>query len=87
MMTHDPASPTGPRRYWLRIYDGRYEVLHHRQHLVTLDLDAPGIDGILDQHLQQLTRAALADNEPMDAPRLEVCDVATGAVVIDRAGM
>ncbi|MER7164477.1 hypothetical protein ABT336_00140 [Micromonospora sp. NPDC000207] len=86
-MTHDPTNPAGPRRCRLHIFDGRYEVLHRRQHLVTLDLDSPSIDMTLDLHLQQLTRAALADGEPMDRPRLEVRDAATGQLLVDRPGV
>ncbi|MEU5950529.1 hypothetical protein ABZ793_34010 [Micromonospora sp. NPDC047465] len=72
--------------YRLRIYDGQYEVLHRRNYVVTLDLDGPGLDGTLDRQLQTLTREALAANEPMDSPRLEVCDARTGAVLLDWSG-
>ncbi|EEP73487.1 hypothetical protein MCAG_03814 [Micromonospora sp. ATCC 39149] len=72
--------------YRLRVYDGAYEVLHKRRYVVTLDLEYPGLDGVLSQHLQQLTREALAANEPMDSPRLEVCDPRTGTVLLDWSG-
>ncbi|MFI6228860.1 hypothetical protein ACIBCR_16275 [Micromonospora echinospora] len=78
-MTH----PAPPQRYRLHIFDGAYEVLHDRKYIVTLDLDMPGLDGILDRHLQGLTRAALAANEPMTCPRLEVRDAVTGVKVLD----
>ncbi|MEU4777452.1 hypothetical protein [Micromonospora sp. NPDC023633] len=72
--------------YRLRIYDGQYEVLHKRNYVVTLDLDGPSLDMALVHHLQALTREALAANEPMDSPRLEVCDARTGAVLLDWSG-
>lgn len=78
--------PALPRKYRLHIYDGEYEVLHDRLHLITLDLDGHGVELVLAQQLQALTRAALAANEPMDAPRLVVVDVATGARVRDWTG-
>ncbi|MBM0275079.1 hypothetical protein [Micromonospora tarensis] len=68
------------QQYRLHIYDGTYEVLHGRQHLVFIDLDVPGYESTLDRHLWALTRDALAANEPMDAPRMEVRDPA-GTVV------
>ncbi|WP_320067850.1 hypothetical protein [Micromonospora sp. RTGN7] len=82
-MMHDQ---TGPRRYRLRIYDGAYEVLHHRTHVVDVDLDSPTMGGILDRQLAALTRAALDANEPMPRPRLEVVDPDTNAVVLDWTG-
>lgn len=82
-MTHQKPT-TG--RYRLHIFDGQYEVLADRVHIVNLDLDGPGVDGILDRHLQALTRAAIAVHEPMTAPRLEVRDVDTGARVRDWTG-
>jgi hypothetical protein len=60
--------------YQLRIFDGEYEVLASRTHMIDLDLDMPTIGGTLNRQLHSLTRAATAANEPMDAPRLEVWD-------------
>lgn len=76
----------GTRRYRLKIYDGQYEVLHKRVFTVDLDLGSPSAPGILDRQLVALTRHAEAANEPMDAPRLEVCDWATGKVILDWTG-
>lgn len=73
-------------RYRLHVFDGAYEVLADRTYVLTLDLDAPGVDAILDRHLQALTREALATNEPMTTPRLEVRDAATGVKVRDWTG-
>ncbi|GAB3817583.1 hypothetical protein [Micromonospora zhanjiangensis] len=81
MSAHQPPIP----RYRLHIFDGTYEVLHHRTYVVTLDLNAPGFGSVLDRHLQQLTREAVTANEPMDAPRLEVRDLA-GNKVLDWTG-
>jgi predicted naringenin-chalcone synthase len=80
------ARPAAPRQYRLHVYDGEYEVLHDRQHVITLDMDGHGVDLVLAQQLQALTRAALAANETMDAPRLVVVDVATGERVRDWTG-
>lgn len=63
--------------YRLRVYDGAYEVLSSRTYMIDLDLEGPSIGGILDRQLQALTREALATNEPMDSPRLEVWDGVT----------
>ena len=71
-------------RYRLRVFDGAYEVLATRTYVVTLDLAGPGLDGVLDRQLQSLTREAIAANEPMDAPRLEVWDGTTK--VLDWSG-
>lgn len=76
-----PAKP-----YRLHIYDGTYEVLHKRVYTLVIDLDGPGVDGMLDRQLQALTREARAANEPMDSPRLEVCDARTGTKVLDWTG-
>lgn len=73
-------------RYRLHIFDGTYEVLHKRVYIVTVDLDGPGADAYLTQQLQALTREAIAANEPMDSPRLEVRDAATGVLVRDWTG-
>lgn len=72
--------------YRLHIYDGAYEVLHQRRYIVMLDLDAPGLAGILDRQLQALTHDAIAANEPMASPRLEVCDAVTDTKVLDWTG-
>lgn len=71
--------------YRLHIFDGQYEVLTDRRHVVILDLSIPGYESTLNQQMQALTRQALAANEPMDSPRLEVRDQA-GTVVLDWAG-
>lgn len=73
--------------YRLHIFDGQYEVLANRRHVVILDLSLPGYATILSQQLQALTRDALAANEPMDAPRLEVRDPGTGALVLNWTGV
>ncbi|MEK8108636.1 hypothetical protein NKG94_34370 [Micromonospora sp. M12] len=72
--------------YRLHIYDGDYEVLHKRTYTLNVDLDGPGVDGLLDRQLQALTREARAANEPMDSPRLEVRDARTGAKMLDWTG-
>jgi hypothetical protein len=72
--------------YRLHIFDGQYEVLHDRRYVVVLDLSVPGYAAILGQQLQTLTRAALDANEPMESPRLEVRDPATGVKVLDWSG-
>lgn len=81
-----PRQPPPPRQYRLRIYDGDYEVLANRVHVITLDLAGPGVDAILAERLQALTRTAMAANEPMEHPRLELWDEATGAKVRDWTG-
>jgi hypothetical protein len=73
----------GTRTYRLRIYDGEYEVLHTRRHVIDLDPCSPGRDITLTTHLAALTRAARAAGEPMDAPRLEVWDEETSTRVLD----
>lgn len=77
---------TGPRRYRLHIFDGQYEVLHRRTYQIELDLDGPGVGPMLDRQLMALTAAARSANEPMDEPRLEVRDWATGVKVLDWSG-
>ncbi|RGC68406.1 hypothetical protein C5N14_13550 [Micromonospora sp. MW-13] len=72
--------------YRVHVFDGQYEVLHKRVYTQHLDLEGPGVDGILDRLLQALTRAALAENEPMDSPRLEIRDARTGTTVLDWSG-
>jgi hypothetical protein len=79
-------TPARTGRYRLHVFDGAYEVLANRTYVVTLDLDRPAVDGILDRHLQSLTREATAANEPMDSPRLEVRDAATGVKLLDWTG-
>lgn len=73
------------QQYRLHIFDGQYEVLHQRNHVLILDLDVPGYESTLDRHLWALTRDAMAANEPMGSPRLEVRDAA-GAVVRNWTG-
>lgn len=73
--------------YRLHIFDGQYEVLHQRRYVLVLDLSVPGYAAVLGQQLQALTREALAANEPMDHPRLEVRDAVSGVKVLDWAGM
>ncbi|MCT2280381.1 hypothetical protein [Micromonospora chalcea] len=73
--------------YRLHIFDGQYEVLAGRRHIVVLDLSLPGYESILAQQLQALTRQAVAANEPMDSPRLEVRDAGSGAHVLDWTGI
>ncbi|SBT63910.1 hypothetical protein GA0070622_0878 [Micromonospora sediminicola] len=73
------------RVYRVHVFDGAYEVLHKRTLTYQLDLEGPGVDGVLDRLLQALTRAALAENEPMGSPRLEIRD-ATGTTVLDWMG-
>ncbi|MFI6160409.1 hypothetical protein ACIA59_10715 [Micromonospora haikouensis] len=72
--------------YRVHVFDGQYEVLHKRVITYQLDLDGPGVDGMLDRLLQALTRAAQAENEPMDNPRLEIRDARTGATALDWLG-
>lgn len=72
------------RRFQLKIFDGQYEVLHNRLHVVDLDLQSPYMAGVLNERLTALSRQAEAANEPMDAPRLEVWDGNTK--VMDWAG-
>lgn len=73
-------------KYRLRVYDGQYEVLSDRTYSVVVDLDSPSASGILDRQLVALVREATAANEPMDVPRLEVCDWLTGVKVMDWTG-
>lgn len=72
------------QRYQLKIFDGQYEVLHKRVFMLELDLNSPYLPGVLDRQLVALTRQAVAANEPMDAPRLEVW--AGDVKVLDWAG-
>ncbi|MCX4470431.1 hypothetical protein OOK41_31540 [Micromonospora sp. NBC_01655] len=72
--------------YRVHVFDGQYEVLHKRVITYQLDLEGPGVDGMLDRLLQALTRAARAENEPMDSPRLEIRDTRTGTTVLDWLG-
>lgn len=85
-----PLTPSGgltmyrdeTARYRLHVYDGTYEVLHKRLLTIDLDLNSPALPGILDRKLQDLSRqASVVENEPMDYPRLEVCDIRSGAVL------
>lgn len=72
------------RRYRLKIFDGQYEVLHKWTFYLDADLDSPYLPGYLNERLVALTRQAVAANEPMDAPRLEVWD--GNVKLIDWAG-
>ena len=60
--------------YRVRIFDGPYEVLHKRNHLVAVDLQSASLPGALYAELAKLTAQAQAANEPMDWPRLELWD-------------
>lgn len=71
-------------RYQLKVFDGQYEVLHKRTFYLDADLDSPYLPGLLNERLVALTRQAVAANEPMDAPRLEVW--AGDVKVLDWAG-
>ncbi len=72
------------KRYRLRIFDGRYEVLRDANLIIDVDLDSPTMNAILDRQLVALVRRArAAENEPMDEPIMQVCDYETGAPVMD----
>lgn len=73
------------RTYQIRLYDGDYELLAGRQHLVVLDLDGPAWPAILAERLTVLMHHAQAGGEYARAPRLEVWD--GGRRVLDWAGM
>lgn len=75
-----------PQIYRVHVFDGQYEVLHKRTFTHRLDLEGPGLNEHLDRLLQALTRAALAENEPMGSPRLEVRDAHTGIKLLDWTG-
>lgn len=82
-----PPMRDGVRRYRLKIYDGNYEVMWKRDHWIDVDLSSPYLPGVLNDKLVALTRLAeTVHNEPMDNPRLEVCDWQTGQVVLDWTG-
>lgn len=83
---HNINISVGARPYRLRIYDGNYEVLGRRFYRVELDLYGLGVDHVLRYWANVLTREALAAREHMSHPRLEVCDLVTGAKVMDWAG-
>lgn len=70
-------------RYRLRIYDGQYEVLPKLSLYADVNLDNPASEVLLLQRLTSLTALAIAHNEPMEHPRLQVCDVATGKAVME----
>jgi hypothetical protein len=72
------------QRYQLKLFDGQYEVLHKWLFLLDADLSSPYLPGLLNERLVALTRQAVAANEPMDAPRLEVW--AGDVKVLDWAG-
>lgn len=58
--------------YRVRIFDGPYEVLHRRNFLLAVDLQSASMPGILYSELTKLTGEAMAANEPMDRPRIEL---------------
>ncbi|MFY1659176.1 hypothetical protein [Micromonospora sp. WMMD1274] len=75
------------RIYRVHVFDGAYEVLHKRTLTYQLDLEGPGVDGAPGRLLQALTRlAGPTENEPMDAPRLEIRDARPGTTVLDWNG-
>lgn len=74
------------QRYRLRIYDGRYEVLHRDRFMVDVDLDTPAAGAILNTQFTALIDLARIANEPMDRPRMTVHDVKTDAKVMDWVG-
>jgi hypothetical protein len=72
------------KRYRLRIFDGRYEVLRNGNFVIDVDLDSSTRGAILDRQLVALTeRAKVAENEPMDHPIMQVCDLTTGDPILD----
>lgn len=60
--------------YQVRIFDGPYEVLHKRTFLLAVDLQSASLPGMLYSELAKLTGQAMAANEPMGSPRLELWD-------------
>lgn len=86
-MSPSAPPPPPPRRVRLHIYDGDYEVLPKRMYVVTLDMEGPGLSGLLTGYLQSLTREAIAANEPMDHPRLEVRDPVTRDLILSWTGV
>ena len=72
------------KRYRLKIFDGTYQVLRKGNFVIDVDLDQPTMNAILDrQFIALVERARNAENEPMDHPIMQVCDYATGALVLD----
>jgi hypothetical protein len=70
-------------QYKLRIYDGQYEVLSHLPFHAYLDLNTAAAEVLLLQRLASLTQLAISHNEPMGHPRLQVCDMTTGKVLME----
>lgn len=71
-------------QYRLKIYDGLYEVLPKLSFFIELpDLVSPASELRLMQRLTSLTELAIAYNEPMAHPRLQVCDLATGKSLME----
>ena len=82
--------PAPPRKeptmalYWLRLFDGAYEVLRKTKVVIDVDLDQPATNVILNQQFVALVNLArTAENEPMDTPIMRVYDAAGGAPVRD----
>jgi hypothetical protein len=72
------------KRYRLRIFDGRYEVLRKGNFVIDVDLDQPSMNAILDRQFVSLVeRARNTENEPMATPIMQVCDYATGDSIMD----
>jgi hypothetical protein len=70
------------KRYRLKIFDGRHEVLHKAKFYVDVDLDTPEATGVLDRQFVALVhRARTADNEPMTNPIMHICDHVNGETV------
>jgi hypothetical protein len=83
----DPEGPAMPlQRYKLRIYDGQYEVLHRNRFVVDVDLDSLSAGPILNTQFAALIQIAKHANEPMDAPLMKICDLATGKPLQDWVG-
>lgn len=83
----DPEGPAMPlQRYRLRIYDGQYEVLHRNRFVIDVDLDSPTMGSILNTQFGALIQLAKHAHEPMDAPLMKVCDLATDKPLLDWVG-
>lgn len=83
----DPEGPAMPlQRYRLRIYDGQYEVLHRNRFVIDVDLDSPAAGPILNRQFGALIEIAKHANEPMDAPLMKICDLASGKPLQDWVG-
>ncbi|NED51623.1 hypothetical protein G3I24_11995 [Micromonospora aurantiaca] len=65
----------------------RIRVPHKRTFTYQLDLEGPGVDGAPDRLLEALTRlASTTENEPTDAPCLEIRDASTSTTVLEWNG-